>query len=299
VVTHGGLRLRLIIFISLRIRMKALKFFVFSFIILSSIAAGVIYYAFSHIDDDIISVIEQAGNELTQAPVKVGSVNINPRYGSGSLTNLSIRNPAGFSNKTLYISNKIAFKVDPTAFKQSVKVINKIDVRDTYFYVERPDSGSQSGQSLTNIQTVASHLSSVNTSSSVVASNASRLSSAESKSDVMPVTIMAMVERITFADIQVELQMNTSDKAEGKKEGKKEVHSFTISGFFLENLGDKEVGLTLDVLGKIILQKLFAVVDAATQEEIYRLSQEADGTTAQDVLGELLQKTSSDNTITN
>jgi len=269
--------------------MKTLKFVVFSFIILASISSAAIYYAFSHVDDVIIDVIEQTGSELTQAPVKVDSVSINLSYGSGSLTNLSIKNPVGFSNKTLYISNKIAFKVDSSTFNQPVKVINKVDIRDIYFYVEPASGASQNKPSLNNIQTIAERLSSINDLTDMLSSQAISTSDTESAS------IKVMIERITFADLRIQLQVNTSDNVESRSELRPGLRSLTVPGFFVENIGDKAEGLTLDALGRRVLIIMFAAVDAAVQAELDGLSQEVDGLAAQDALGEWLQKTSSDN----
>lgn len=250
--------------------MKLLKFAVFTFIILSSISAGVIYYAFSHINEDIVEIIEQAGDELTQTTVNVDRADINLTKGSGALYNLSIANPEGYSSNKLYVSHKIAIKVDVASFTHPVKVINKIDVRDVYFSVEQKGVKN-------NLQTVMDNI-----RSEINDNTVSTLASDHNVDPSVETSIRAMAERITFSEMQVELYLDDAD-----------AHSFVVPGFFIENVGDTDKGLSPQALGKHITLHLMKAVNVAVQSELTALLQNSgqggEQKNAQDVLGELLQ----------
>jgi hypothetical protein len=246
--------------------MKLLKFAVFTFIILSSISAGVIYYAFSHINEYIADIIEQAGGELTQTIVNMDRADINLTKGSGALYNLSIANPEGYSSNKLYVSHKIAMKVEVSSFSQPVKVINKVDVRDVYFSVEQKGVKN-------NLQTVMDNI------RSEINDNAtSTLTSDHNVEQSVETPIRAMVKRITFSEMQVELYLDDAD-----------AHSFVVPGFFIENIGDTDKGLSPKALGKHITLHLMKAVNVAVQNELTTLLQNSGQPSPQDVLGELLQ----------
>jgi hypothetical protein len=253
--------------------MTLLKIAGLTFILLASISAGVIYYTFSHIDEYVAGIIEQTGSELTQTAVYMDRADVNVRQGRGALYHLSIANPAGYSPNKLYVSNKIAFKVDLSSINQPVKVINKADVRDVYFSVEQKGVKN-------NLQTVMNTiLSGLN--------NGSVSTIANDKGVEQPVvtSIKAMVERITFSSVQVALYVDEAD-----------VHLFTVPSFFIENIGDKSTGLSPKDLGRHMTLHLMKVVSVAVQEELAVLSQQGAqksvNENAQDILGKQLQNTS-------
>jgi hypothetical protein len=252
--------------------MKLLKFAVFTFIILSAISAGVIYYAFSHVNDYVVGIVEQVGSELTQTAVSVDRADINLTKGSGALYNLSIANPAGYSDSKLYVSNKVALSVAVASFSQPVKVIEKVDVRDVYFSVEYKGVKN-------NLQAVMDTI-----RSGAADNSASAVVTVQSNGEPIESPIKVTLGRITFSEIQVELSLDDAD-----------VHSFVVPGFFIENIGDASEGLSPTVLGKHITLHLMKAVDVAVQKERLLLSQASgqDGAATskspQDILGELLQ----------
>jgi hypothetical protein len=91
--------------------------------------------------------------------------------------------------------------------------------------------------------------------------------------------IRAMVERITFSEMQVELYLDDAD-----------AHSFVVPGFFIENIGDADKGLSPQALGKHITLHLMKAVNVAVQSELTTLLQSSGQPSPQDVLGELLQE---------
>lgn len=244
--------------------MKLVKFTVFAFVILSSISAGIIYFAFSHVDDDIAEVIEAAGSDITQTQVKVDRVDINLIQGSGALYSLSIANPEGYSSNTLFVSSKIAFNVDASTFNQAVKVINKVSASDIYFFIEQNNENN-------NIQTVANNINQANTP---------QLTEVGNVEEGNGQSIKLMIERITFDEMTLDL------RAQGVG-----LSTITVPSFFIENIGSKERGLTPKEAGQEITRQLMAKANAAAKEEFSRLLPDALKEKAQSALGNPLQQT--------
>lgn len=262
--------------------MKTLKFAVFSFIILSSITAAVIYYAFSHIDDHIIDVVEEVGDDVTQSKVEVDRAVVNLQYGSGSLYNLSLKNPPTYSDKVLYVSNRVAFKVDMSTLNAPVMVINKVDVKDSYIYIETASDpltvlGNENAYSNSNLQAVLAVLDRVSNESGDMAK--STIDSAITDSQSLSTKVM--IERITFADATIEWE-KTGDPDT--------LRTLVSPGFFLENIGDRVDGLTRNEAARIILRALFSSIQATIQQpqKTAETKEEDSGFSAQDLLGEQL-----------
>jgi hypothetical protein len=249
--------------------MKLLKFTIFTLAILVTVSAGVIYYTFSHIDEYVVDIIERVGGELTQTVVNIDRADIHLTQGSGALYNLSIGNPEGYSSNKLFVSNKIAFKVVMPSVNQPIKVIDKIDVRGIYFSVEKKGVKNNLQAMMSNIR------------SKMNARHASSIASDQDVEQPVETSIKAIVKRITFSEIQVNLYVNDSD-----------VHSFKVPDFFVENIGDKHIGLSPKNLGRYIALRLMKTVNVTVEKELTMLLQTSGQKSAQDILGEQLLNTS-------
>lgn len=252
--------------------MKTLKFVTFSVIILASISAALIYYAFSHVDEHIIEVIEKAGSDVTQSTVEVDRAVVNLQYGIGSLYNLSLNNPATYSDRVMYVSNNIAFKVDMSTLSAPVIVINTVDINDMYFYIETAaDSLSEEGAvnlgETTNLQAMIDAV-----SNDIDIANISRSVSNHSDEATEP-SIKIMIERINFSDAVVEWQARNDDNKERTEDTSGDsikgstLRTLTAPGFFIENLGDKTTGLSVEAAASAILQPLLVSIQNAVEQQ--------------------------------
>ncbi|MGS2716538.1 hypothetical protein ACVBE9_00025 [Eionea flava] len=271
--------------------MKTLKFVTFSIIILASISAALIYYAFSHVDDHIIDIIEKTGSDVTQSTVEVDRAVINLQYGSGSLYNLSLKNPAAYSDRVMYASNKVAFKVDMSTLNAPVIVINKVDINDIYFYIETATDSlsSDDGVNLNEASNLQAMIDVIANDVDILGLGSDLLASPDAEVK-QPVKIM--IERVTFADAAIEWQVGGDNKA-GAQNGEAGTAESTTSrtltapGFFIENLGDKTTGLSVDTMARAILQPLFASIQSAIEQKP-AVKGYAEDPSAQDRLGEQL-----------
>ncbi|MEN8185278.1 MAG: hypothetical protein ABFS46_22380 [Myxococcota bacterium] len=99
--------------------------------------AGVLYLARS-LDSLVKQVIETTGSELTGTSVRVGSVEIDLRSGSGTIRNLRVANPEGFSNADAFSLSEITLEIDLASITKEPIVIRtiRIDAPDARLEVD-------------------------------------------------------------------------------------------------------------------------------------------------------------------
>jgi uncharacterized protein involved in outer membrane biogenesis len=110
--------------------------------VIGVLLAAAVFYLLSNIDRFVAGAIEKYGSNATGTPVKVSSVRIQLREGKGSISNLSIGNPGGFSTpKALNLGN-IAIAVDTGSITRDPVVIDKVMVSAPRISYEINKSGS-------------------------------------------------------------------------------------------------------------------------------------------------------------
>jgi hypothetical protein len=97
--------------------------------ILAVIAAAGLFFLFSRLDRIVAAAIEKYGSEATGTKVEVSSVRIRLRAGEGSIRNLSIGNPPGFSAPNAFRLEDITVAVDTGSIPRDPLVIDKVTVR--------------------------------------------------------------------------------------------------------------------------------------------------------------------------
>jgi uncharacterized protein involved in outer membrane biogenesis len=110
--------------------------------VIGVLLAVAVFYLLSNIDRFVAGAIEKYGSNATGTPVKVSSVRIQLKEGKGSISNLSIGNPGGFSTpKALNLGN-IAIAVNTGAIARDPVVIEKVMVSAPRITYEINKSGS-------------------------------------------------------------------------------------------------------------------------------------------------------------
>jgi len=102
------------------------------------IGAGV-WLAYS-LDSLLKSAIETYGPEITGVSVKVGSVNLSPRSGHGSIKNLRLGNPKGYKADKALALGEISITLDPASLARDVILIKEIVVSGANINYEKPGS---------------------------------------------------------------------------------------------------------------------------------------------------------------
>jgi len=220
--------------------MKAIKIIASLVLILILIIAGVAIYSLSNLNGFVENIIEETGSELTQTSVGVGSVDIKLTEGKGTIYNLSIANPKGYSSNKLFSSKSIGLEIDIESITQKVKVIKRIDIGAITLRAEEKNIKD------TNIQAM---LDNIKKSSSTGGKESSGGGASED--------VRIMIQRITLADSTIDLQSETL--------GNKTVK---LAGFTLRNIGSKSKGLSPEAVGEVVVKAMLNKVKTQLKNEL-------------------------------
>ncbi|MEK7744355.1 MAG: hypothetical protein AAB578_08185 [Elusimicrobiota bacterium] len=102
------------------------------------LALGVAAYLFlaSRLDSLVVHGVNAYGPKLTQTKVELVSASLSPLTGSGSLTGLSVGNPAGWSDGRAFYLGKVQVDVELRSVLGDPIVINEISIDQPEFAYE-------------------------------------------------------------------------------------------------------------------------------------------------------------------
>ena len=108
-------------------------------VVIAVIAAGV--FLASSLDGLVESAIEKAGTQVTKTRVEVGGVKLTLSSGEGTISNLEVDSPAGFSRKQIFTLGEVTVAVDPKTVTEKVVVIDKVLIKAPQIFYEINDKG--------------------------------------------------------------------------------------------------------------------------------------------------------------
>src|SRR5688572_29295235 len=98
------------------------------------------------------SAVNKFGPGLTQTKVVLDGANISPLSGVGTLTGLSVGNPAGWSPVDAFRLGKVHVSMEPFSLMKETIIINEIVVEQPEFFYETKIVSSNVGDLLKNIE---------------------------------------------------------------------------------------------------------------------------------------------------
>lgn len=120
--------------------------------IVAVIIAGGLFFLSSNLDKIVAVAIEKYGSEATGTKVAVSSVRIPLKAGEGSIRNLSIGNPPGFSTASAVHPETITVAVDTGSVTRNPVVIDRVMISAPRIIYEIDESGR------TNIDAIRSRV---------------------------------------------------------------------------------------------------------------------------------------------
>jgi len=120
-------------------------------LILATLFGAAWYWLAGNMDGLIKDTIQSYGSSVTRAKVSVGSVNLSPTDGRGSISRLTIGNPPGFKTDHALKVAKIEIEVDLSTVTQDVVVLRNITLVE-------PDVIYEKGDKLTNFDALSKHI---------------------------------------------------------------------------------------------------------------------------------------------
>jgi len=83
-----------------------------------------------NIDKIVQGVLEDVGSELLGVPVKVSSVKIKLKSGSGQITGLTIANPKGYSAKNAFRMDMIRLGLNLGSLGKQPLVVDELNIKN-------------------------------------------------------------------------------------------------------------------------------------------------------------------------
>jgi uncharacterized protein involved in outer membrane biogenesis len=107
-----------------------------------AVVAVALFFVFSNPVGRLVKlVVEKFGPEMTQATVRVSSVNISTE-GKGALHGMLLGNPKGFKTDFALKADNVEVAIEPASIAQDVVVIHKILIDGPHIIYEKNDSGT-------------------------------------------------------------------------------------------------------------------------------------------------------------
>jgi hypothetical protein len=120
-------------------------------IVLAAAIGGALYWLSGNIDGLVKEAVEGYGGAMTQAKVSVVAVKIAPADGKGTISGLSIGNPAGFKSGHALKVGRIDVDIDLASLARDVIVIRHVTI-------VAPDVIYEKGEAMTNFDAIQKNI---------------------------------------------------------------------------------------------------------------------------------------------
>jgi hypothetical protein len=118
--------------------------------ILVVIIIAAVIYILSSLDAIVAGAIQMYGSQVTQTPVRVSSVSIDLKSGAGSIRQLTVGNPEGFSAPDIFSLGGISTKLDVASVRDDPIVIEEINISTPAVFYEINKAGASNIKELQN-----------------------------------------------------------------------------------------------------------------------------------------------------
>ncbi len=128
------------------------KLLIIAAVLLLVVIVGVGVFLYNSIDPIVKAGIEKYGSEIAGTKVSVGSVDISLKSGRGTIRNLEVHNPKGFSSAAVFRLGEITVDLDVASLNKDPIVVDKVTVLAPEVHVEVAANGQ------TNLGVVKDHV---------------------------------------------------------------------------------------------------------------------------------------------
>lgn len=217
--------------------MKAIKILLSIIVALVVVVAIVVVIGLRNLDTLVEAAIESVGPMVTKTDVQVDSVHIELTEGRGEIRGLSVANPEGFSSDPILRVGNVVLDILPGSITEDVVVVEEITVDGAQLNAEHRDLTQ------INLKTMLDQM--------------RPEAQEEPKSTTASPDVRFMVERLSFTNAS----LNLSSDEFGARE-------LTMRDLELNNLGDREKGLTPAQLTRALLDPLLQAARERVEEEV-------------------------------
>ena len=104
------------------------KLLIIAAVVLLVVIVGVGVYLYNSIDTIVKAAIEKYGSEITGTKVSVGSVDISLKTGRGTIRDVEVHNPKGFSSGAVFRLGEITVDIDVASLNKDPVVIERVAI---------------------------------------------------------------------------------------------------------------------------------------------------------------------------
>lgn len=114
------------------------------------VIVGIAVFLYNSIDSIVEAAIEKEGSRVLGTKVSVGSVDISLKTGRGTIRDVAVANPKGFSSKEMFTLGEITVDIDVKSLNRDPVVVDEITISAPEVLVE------MNAQAQTNVSVVKS-----------------------------------------------------------------------------------------------------------------------------------------------
>lgn len=116
--------------------------------VLVLVIAIAVFFLLSSLDSLVADAIKKYGSQVTQTTVDVSSVKIDIQGGAGSINQLTIANPKGFSAPHIFTLGNISTGIDVASVNKDPVIIKEILIKKPEVFYEINDAGASNLKAL-------------------------------------------------------------------------------------------------------------------------------------------------------
>jgi uncharacterized protein involved in outer membrane biogenesis len=128
------------------------KLLIIAAVVLLVVIVGVGVFLYNSIDPIVKAAIEKYGSEITGTKVSVGSVDISLKSGRGTIRDIEVHNPKGFSSEAVFRLGEITVDLDVSSLNKDPIVVDRVTILAPEVHVEVAANGQ------TNLGVVKDHV---------------------------------------------------------------------------------------------------------------------------------------------
>ncbi len=106
------------------------------------VIVGVAVFLYNSIDSIVEAAIEKEGSRVLGTRVSVGSVDISLKTGRGTIRDLAVANPKGFSSNDMFTLGEITVDIDVMSINRDPIVVDEITITEPHVRVEMNEQAS-------------------------------------------------------------------------------------------------------------------------------------------------------------
>ena len=205
--------------------------------VLVLVIAGGVYWAYNSLDVIVKVALEHYGPDVTGVSVKVGDVTLSPRDGRGSLRNVEIGNPPGFSAPRAARLGEITVALDPATIRAPIVRVHEIVIDAPLITYER-------GKGSTNLDAIQKNIDGY-----VKRAQASSAGGKDSTPEGKSVRHKFVIERLAIRGAKVTM---TTPGLKGQG------ITFDLPDIELRDLGKRQDGLTASEVANTVVSTLIS-----------------------------------------